>query len=768
MQDHVLTPQAQFAARFVLLEQLHNGSKCEVWLAEDTRAQIPVALKILSQAAADRVELRELFEAEWQIARGLNHPHTVRALSWHGGERPAYAMQYIDGTDASDLVGKGVAVWGSVIRVIAESLDYWHRKGVVHGDLKPSNILLDRRGSTYLGDFGTARLIDSDTTLASRGGTVAYASPEQQAGEQPTPADDVFALAQVVAELATGDPSAAYPESAPAAVRALLTAARGAPAERPSMAELAASLEAAGLGREHVDLRAVDVPLRRPASSIAGAEPAPLPALPHGAFERDVQVVERHGVSPLLIVGGLLAVLVFGVLFTQGLQWLSKEEPESEAQVVDTTDDATTEEPAAEAPEPADTADADDSPDERRAVDDLVSELLQIDDALIARSVSLWGGVAYETGKQRYDEGDRAYLARDFELAKTRYADAIALMKPLLEIADVEYQRAMDAGDAAFFAEDSVAAVASFERALSITPNDPAATQSLQRAKRLDEVLTELRSGLEEEAAGNLVGARARFDAALVLDPQWQPAIEARARVSAAIRADRFASRMSEGFAALAREDFAAARSAFGAARAVRNDPSVADALLQVTLAERQNELQSGLETARSHESNEAWVAARDAYATLLEEDPNLDVARAGLVRTQERIDVLARARSFLDNPDQLSEIDALRSASRLLTRMNELEPRGPQFAGETERLSTLLRAAAVPIPVQLQSDGKTDITVLRVAQLGTFTETELRLRPGLYTVVGSRRGFIDARRQFRVVSGQPPQPVYIACEQPI
>ena len=375
MQDHVLTPQAQFAARFVLLEQLHNGSKCEVWLAEDTRAQIPVALKILSQAAADRVELRELFEAEWQIARGLNHPHTVRALSWHGGERPAYAMQYIDGTDASDLVGKGVAVWGSVIRVIAESLDYWHRKGVVHGDLKPSNILLDCRGSTYLGDFGTARLIDSDTTLASRGGTVAYASPEQQAGEQPTPADDVFALAQVVAELVTGDPSAAYPESAPAAVRALLTAARGAPAERPSMAELAASLEAAGLGREHGDLRAVDVPLRRPASSIAGAEPAPLPALPHGAFERDVQVVERHGVSPLLIVGGLLAVLVFGVLFTQGLQWLSKEEPESEAQVVDTTDDATTEEPAAEAPEPADTADADDSPDERRAVDDLVSEL---------------------------------------------------------------------------------------------------------------------------------------------------------------------------------------------------------------------------------------------------------------------------------------------------------------------------------------------------------------------------------------------------------
>ena len=135
MQDHVLTPQAQFAARFVLLEQLHNGSKCEVWLAEDTRAQIPVALKILSPSSAERVESLSAFENEWHIARGLNHPHTVRALSWHEDGCPAYAMQYIDGTDASDLVGKGLSVWGSVVRVVAESLDYWHRKGVVHGDI---------------------------------------------------------------------------------------------------------------------------------------------------------------------------------------------------------------------------------------------------------------------------------------------------------------------------------------------------------------------------------------------------------------------------------------------------------------------------------------------------------------------------------------------------------------------------------------------------------------------------------------------------------
>ncbi|MEL6367193.1 MAG: protein kinase [Pseudomonadota bacterium] len=770
MQETVFTPQARFAARFVLLEKIHSGAHTEVWLADDTRAQIPVALKILCPSSAERLEARTAFENEWHIARGLNHPHTVRALSWHEDGCPAYAMQYIDGTDASDLVGRGLNVWGSVVRVVAESLDYWHRKGVVHGDIKPSNILLDRRGTTYLGDFGSATLIDSDIEYSRRGGTAAYASPEQAAGDPPHPADDAYALAQVVAELATGDPSADYPDAVPPAVRALLTAARGPRAKRPSMAEIATALEGAGVTRSQIDLRALEVRLRRPASSIAGAEPAPLPALPHGAFERDVPVQESSGVSPMTLVGGLVGVLLFGVLFTQGLQWFTRDEVPAPTETQETTEsqgvgDTDTSVGAAESE-----SDANEEAiaAQRRAVDELVFELLVLDDGLTERAVSIWGGVVYESGKARYEEGDRAYLARDFALAETRYREAIALLEPLVALADTEYQRAMDNGDAAFFAEDSVAAIAAYERALQITPGDTAATAALERATRLDDVLVFVRRAREFEVAGELIAARDGYQAALDLDARWQPALEGLARMNVAILEDRFATRMSEGFAALAANNFESARRAFGAARDVRNDPSVADAFLQVRLAERQAELESALERGAEFEASEAWIDARDVYAKLLEDDPNLNVAREGLARSQDRIDLLARSQSYLDNPDQLSDINALRAASRLLTQMDEVAPRGPAFASRMEALSELLKRAAIPVAVTLRSDGETEITVLRVAQLGTITETELRLRPGLYTVVGSRRGFKDARAQFRVVSGQSPEPVYLACEQPI
>ena len=767
MQDTVLAPQSRFASRYVLLERLHTGARSEVWLAEDSRAAIPVALKVLGADAAERTASRSAFEREWQLARGLNHPHTVRALAWHDGERPAYAMQYIDGTDASELVGRGVDVWGSVLRVMAETMDYWHRKGVVHGDLKPTNVLLDRRGVTYLADFGTVALIDADQPPARRGGTSAYAGPEQKADERPHPGDDVFAIAQVVAELITGDPDADFPDVVPAPVAALLTAARGARDSRPSMGELAAALEAEGITRDHVDLRALEVPLRRPASSIAGATPDPAPALPHGAFERDVPVRETAGVSPAWVFGGLLAVVILGVVFTQGLRWLASPAPEP----VDTADSPTEPaEPAEPDPEPAAPPEpAGDVAAARDLADRLVGELLAIDDELVERGVTLWGGVTYTTGKNQYDEGDRAYLAGDFEVAAERYRTAIAQLRPLLPLADVEYQRAMDAGADAFAAEDPPEAVLAYERALIISPADLPATVALARARVFADVLAEMAAGRKAEQEGDLIGARERFAAAIEIDGAWQPAEAALARVRAAIRADEFATRMSRGFAALNASEFDAARAAFNSAGALRpRDVDVLAALQQVTLAQRQAELEATLALAGAAEDREAWPEARALYAGLLEEDPNLDPARAGLNRSSERIELMARASAVLGDPDQLADIDALRSASRLLGRLQELSPRGPELTARADALADLLRAAAIPVSVTLRSDGQTEITVLRVAQLGTFTETELRLRPGLYTVVGSRRGYVDTRRQFRVLSGQSPEPVYVACEQPI
>lgn len=788
MQPSEVSTTTRFADRYTLVDRLHLGAASEVWLAEDARAGIAVALKILARGAGERDPVRDAFEREFQLARGLNHPHTVRVLSWQDGDRPAYAMQYIDGTDFADLVSRPFEVWAPVLLVITDTLVYWHRKGVVHGDVKPSNLLLDRRGVAYLADFGSAATVHGDS-VAGRGGSAAYASPEQQAGQPPEPADDVFAMARVIAELATGDPATALIENLPLPVLRWVGNARGARNERPSMADLCEALKASGVTRGQVDLKALDVTLRRPAASVAGNVATEVAetggALPHGAFERPVSVQEpAGGIRPRTVAIGLAAIVLFGVLFTQGLRWLGPDTsaPETDTETVADTEDASaadaTEDTAAadaesgtetETAEEEAPVDEEDRVAQRRQADESVSRLLSLVDVLERRGVETWGGAEYVRGRERYAEGDRAYLAGDYTLANERYDEAIAALEPLTERIEVEFEAAMRAGDAALLAEDSAAARRAFERALAITPGNALAERGLERANNLDAVLAEVAAGRVAERAGDPSAALARYEAALDLDADWAPAQEGRARMQAAISASEFQRRMSQGFAALDEARFAAAREAFNAAaRLDPSDPAPSDALLQVQLAERLERIDGLSRTAEQQEVDEDWATALDTWTDVLEIDDSLDVARQGVARVRNRMSLNRAADAVIDDPDRLSELPALRSASNLLGRLQTLEPRGPQLSERIDTLQDILREAAVPVPVTLRSDGATTVTLLRVAQLGEFEQTEVRLRPGKYVLVGSRRGYVDARREFRVAAGEPPPSVYIACEQQI
>ncbi len=774
-----LSPNTRFADRFALLERLHTGASTEVWLAEDQRAANPVALKVLSRASAEREAARERFEREWQIARALNHPHTVRALARVEGERPAYAMQYIDGTDFADLVGRPFEVWAPPLLVILDTLVYWHRKGVVHGDLKPANLLLDRGGVAYLADFGCAATIGEENEgVRQRGGSAAYVSPEQRANEAPDPADDVHAIVQVIAELAAGDPGDTALTTLPPAIARCVRDGRLSRDSRPTLASIAEAFTTSGVTRASVNLQALDIALRRPASSVAGALQAPEVALPHGAFERDVPIADDSGVSLRTLVIGLVAIIIFGVLFTQLLLWFGRDEaptpgptqpvvtptepgPDEPAQTLETSPSAT-QPPAAEA-DPASRAAA------RAEADALVGRLLSILDVLEKRGVALWGGVEYESGKTLYGEGDRAYLAGDYAEATARYTIALQRIEPLTERVKVEFETAMRAADAAMREEDSVAARNAFERALAITPGDPLATLGLARANNLDQVLALMSQGRAAERSADLDAAFASYDAALALDSLWEPAEVARTRIAAELGARQFRNLMSGGLRALDEGRFADARRAFNEAGGLRpSDRSPRDALLQVQMAERLERINGLLGNAEAAEAGERWQQALDDYQQMLSIDANLDLAQAGVVRVKERIALLRNTDRVLANPDRLSETPALRDASALLTRLAGLNPRGPELEGRITRLQDLLKAAAVPIPVTIRSDGATSVSLLRVSQLGEFDATQVRLRPGLYTLVGSRRGYVDARLEFRVKPGEVPAPVYIACEQEI
>ena len=96
------------------------------------------------------------------------------------------------------------------------------------------------------------------------------------------------------------------------------------------------------------------------------------------------------------------------------------------------------------------------------------------------------------------------------------------------------------------------------------------------------------------------------------------------------------------------------------------------------------------------------------------------------------------------------------------------LESKGPLLREQLIKLSDLLEKALIPIPVLLQSDEMTDVTVYKVAHLGTFRRQQLELKPGIYTAVGVRKGFRDVRREFTVNHERQGLTIEIACTEPI
>jgi serine/threonine protein kinase len=187
----VLEEGRRLAGRYTLLRPLGRGSRGEVWLATAEPDGAPVALKFVAGAAAAR--------AEAGVAAPVVHPHVVRTLGWHEDAGHAFIVQELvaDARPAGVLRAGGFRVILPALAGVADALGHLHRRGVVHGDLKPSNVLCDASGHCRLADFGAA--------VAGEGNLPAL-SPQRLAGAAPTPGDDVYGFGALLVDLLAGQP----------------------------------------------------------------------------------------------------------------------------------------------------------------------------------------------------------------------------------------------------------------------------------------------------------------------------------------------------------------------------------------------------------------------------------------------------------------------------------------------------------------------------------------------------------------------------------
>ncbi|MEU4599349.1 ADP-ribosylglycohydrolase family protein [Nocardia sp. NPDC023988] len=205
-------------AGFVIERELGRGGMGAVYAAKDRRLPRLTALKLMHRELFADTEIRARFEREADVIAQLDHPNIITVYD-RGveDERCWIAMQFVDGTDAAAVPAAefGTDRIAQIVTQTAGALDYAHRRGVLHRDVKPANILLSRTAGVGAGfdervvltDFGIAKLLDDTGGLTRTGqftATIAYASPEQLSSEPLDGRGDQYSLACTVFRLLTG------------------------------------------------------------------------------------------------------------------------------------------------------------------------------------------------------------------------------------------------------------------------------------------------------------------------------------------------------------------------------------------------------------------------------------------------------------------------------------------------------------------------------------------------------------------------------------
>jgi serine/threonine protein kinase len=771
----------QLASRYTLVRKLGAGGAAETWLASDKLTRASVALKILVDESIPAATLRR----EWQLSIRLVHAHIARVFEFHDAEdgqhNAFYSMQYIDGPDLTALSGAPLADILAPVGLLTDALRYAHEKGVLHRDVKPANVLLDGNGAPYLIDFGIAAAGDDHIG----GGSVIASSPQQLDGNPPAASDDIFALGGLIYELVSaGSPysSSSTEDDIRNKIPPPLTAADGSSVSLPLQELLAKMLDKDASNRP--DAAGVSTALKS-----AGFHPGPAPAAYVGEVravrdevvksEAAIQRTQRQrattaktsseepgGVTPrgLGISLAVLMLILLSVIFLLPKTVTNNNQPTTADRTTQDTSQATTDEDQDQA-----LPDRDVRVQEREATDASLGRLLSRMRTLEGRAVQRWGGLPFRRAEDAYKAGDAAYLEKDFARAGDHYREALDVLEPLLDQVDVVFNTTLNDAEQALGNGDTAEALRLYELAVAISPSHGPARRGLFRAKNLDEVLSLTEQGLILERDLELDAALQNFEMAIELDPEWEVAKTGRSRVLQTVNELEFQQRMTEGLTSLYESDYLGARAAFRMAQELQpGSPEPADGLQQVDQGIRLGNISALEQEAAAREDSEKWQESADAYSRILELDSDLSFAQDGLTRSREMIALHEQLDKYIESPDSLSSPRTMQSATNMVVNITRMPEIGSQLAKQRDELSRLLKRAATPLTVQIVSDNLTDVSIYKVGKLGSFSATELTLRPGTYVAVGSRPGYRDVRVEFHVSPEEDMQPVVVRCEERI
>ena len=246
-------------------------------------------------------------------------------------------------------------------------------------------------------------------------------------------------------------------------------------------------------------------------------------------------------------------------------------------------------------------------------------------------------------------------------------------------------------------------------------------------------------------------------------------AAAALAKTNQKITEQRFRAFMSEGFRALDKDNFEKALTAFNQAATVyANHPAIEQAMAQVETRRSQLWVTRNMLRAEEFVGQEKWSQARSVYQKLLLADATLSDVKVQQIPVAVRADLDKRIKLIIQDPLSLAASNQYRKAQKVFQDASGIAKPGPLLSAQIATLKQLLTTSQTPIEVALASDSNTDVTLCRVARLGSFDKTSVSLKPGRYIVAGTRTGFRDVRIEFTLTDKGFDSPITISCNEAI
>ena len=402
----------------------------------------------------------------------------------------------------------------------------------------------------------------------------------------------------------------------------------------------------------------------------------------------------------------------------------------------------------------------------------LLAEIIMLRDGLTSQSIEQWADFEFRNALSLISRGDEQYGYGNYRESLASFNQGLERLKALQILGEEKYQQALITGTSAIenaAIGDPAIASAAASLAMAIDPSDSRSIALNQRATALPQLIEALQNAEQQLTIKQLEKASSYYQQAVAIDGKHKKAADGLAATQRAITEQRFRRAMSRGFAALEQNLFPQATDAFNqAGKIYPGRQAVVQALSQAETQQSQLLVSQQMQRAADLEQQEQWQQALSIYQSLLQTDPSLTQAKVKTIPVAVRATLHSQLQAALADPLKLSNTNAYQKGQRLLKDARGIANPGPVLSQQIANLDKYLRQSTIPVPVVLQSDSLTEVTLFRVAKLGTFEQTSVQLKPGRYIAAGSRTGYRDVRVEFTITGEPMEEPILVSCNEAI